>query len=536
LRARLIILFLFPIIAFGQVNVDSLFSIWQDNSQADTVRAKALNRLAKGEYLYSQPDSALHYGLLSYNFSKERDLKEQMCYALNIIGTANSILGNYAEATESYEEALKTGRSINNNNIISLSLRNKGTIFLQRSDYANAMIFYNQALKVSEKSGNKKLIASLYNNIGLIYMDLKDYKESLKYLEQSLNKYREINSPKGISKLLNNIGTIYRFQGKIQKALEYYEESLKLMRKSKSGYAIAVCYNNIGMSNNELGNKQLAADYFHRGLNINKNTGNLKGLSRSLISLGNLYLELKKDSVEEFGSLALKIAQEIGSSEEIADAAELLYNTYKGKGKEKQALRMYELQVHTMDSILSDDDRLAIIRQGIKTEYEKKALKKEIEHEKQMSAGKLKDQKEKFSIIGIFILLIFFSGMYLRIKYMNNLSERDKLFHEIELLKEKSLTKMIAANNSLEIKDVVLDKEKIEKAVSGKLNQTDWNALNVIFKNPSVTNKEIAAEISMSYEGTCSSLRKMYKLFNLKSSRNNKMTLILEATRISNEK
>ena len=119
---------------------------------------------------------------------------------------------------------------------------------------------------------------------------------------------------------------------------------------------------------------------------------------------------------------------------------------------------------------------------------------------------------------------------------MNNLNERNKLLHEIELLKERSLTKMISTNNALEIKDAVLNKEKIEKAVNGKLNQTDWNALNAIFKNPSITNKEIAAEISMSYEGTCSSLRKMYKLFNLKSSRNNKMTLILEATRISNEK
>ncbi len=459
-----------------------------------------------------------------------------MCYALNIIGTANSILGNYKKAIEFYEKALKAGKAIKNKNIITLSLRNKGTVFLQRSDYANAMILYNQALKVSEYSGNKKLIASLFNNIGLIYMDLKDYNESLKYLKQSLKKYREINSPKGISKLLNNIGTVYRFQGKNQKALEYYEESLKLMIKSKSGYAIAVCYNNIGMTNNNLDNTKQAADFFQKGLAINIKTGNKKGHARSLISMGNLYLKLKKDSVEAFGLLALKIAQKIGSSEEIADAAELLYKTFKRKGKEKQALEMYELKVYTMDNILSDDARLAIIRQGIKTEYEKKALEKEIEHEKQISADKLKDQKEKFSIIALFILLIFFSGMYLRINYMNNLNERNKLLHEIELLKERSLTKMISTNNALEIKDAVLNKEKIEKAVNGKLNQTDWNALNAIFKNPSITNKEIAAEISMSYEGTCSSLRKMYKLFNLKSSRNNKMTLILEATRISNEK
>ena len=290
------------------------------------------------------------------------------------------------------------------------------------------------------------------------------------------------------------------------------------------------------MTNNNLDNTKQAADFFQKGLAINIKTGNKKGHARSLISMGNLYLKLKKDSVEAFGLLALKIAQKIGSSEEIADAAELLYKTFKRKGKEKQALEMYELKVYTMDNILSDDARLAIIRQGIKTEYEKKALEKEIEHEKQISADKLKDQKEKFSIIALFILLIFFSGMYLRINYMNNLNERNKLLHEIELLKERSLTKMISTNNALEIKDAVLNKEKIEKAVNGKLNQTDWNALNAIFKNPSITNKEIAAEISMSYEGTCSSLRKMYKLFNLKSSWNNKMTLILEATRISNEK
>ena len=41
----------------SQVNLDSLLSVWNDTTQADTNRIKAMKRASSG-YLYSQSDSA----------------------------------------------------------------------------------------------------------------------------------------------------------------------------------------------------------------------------------------------------------------------------------------------------------------------------------------------------------------------------------------------------------------------------------------------------------------------------------------------
>ena len=59
--------------------------------------------------------------------------------------------------------------------------------------------------------------------------------------------------------------------------------------------------------------------------------------------------------------------------------------------------------------------------------------------------------------------------------------------------------------------------------------------LNLILNKPSISNKEIAAEVSLSVEGVSSSLRRMYQAFEINSSSNKKITLIMKATRLSFE-
>ncbi|HIN40443.1 MAG TPA: hypothetical protein EYM84_09245, partial [Flavobacteriales bacterium] len=48
------------------VNLDSLWGVWNDKSQPDTNRLKAMNKIAWDGYLYSQPDSAFHFAQLQH--------------------------------------------------------------------------------------------------------------------------------------------------------------------------------------------------------------------------------------------------------------------------------------------------------------------------------------------------------------------------------------------------------------------------------------------------------------------------------------
>ncbi|WP_321540832.1 winged helix-turn-helix domain-containing protein [Flavobacterium piscinae] len=68
-----------------------------------------------------------------------------------------------------------------------------------------------------------------------------------------------------------------------------------------------------------------------------------------------------------------------------------------------------------------------------------------------------------------------------------------------------------------------------------KLNETDWNVLNILLKEPDISNKELAEKAFMSVDGIGSSLRRMYLYFDIKESKYKKIALITVAIKASNE-
>jgi predicted transcriptional regulator len=108
------------------------------------------------------------------------------------------------------------------------------------------------------------------------------------------------------------------------------------------------------------------------------------------------------------------------------------------------------------------------------------------------------------------------------------------LLQELKILKQASLLHINSSDKTAE--SFQLDRTKIEKAVDGSINDSDWKILNALFDNPNTTNREIADQISLSIEGVKSSLKKMYMLFEITHSRENKrLGLTMKVTHISND-
>jgi hypothetical protein len=67
-----------------------------------------------------------------------------------------------------------------------------------------------------------------------------------------------------------------------------------------------------------------------------------------------------------------------------------------------------------------------------------------------------------------------------------------------------------------------------------KINDTDWAVLNVLLRNPVVSNKDLATEVFLSPDGIGSSLRRMYVMFDVPESKYMKIGLLLKVIKISN--
>lgn len=195
------------------------------------------------------------------------------------------------------------------------------------------------------------------------------------------------------------------------------------------------------------------------------------------------------------------------------------------------------LQDGSMDSALHMEALVNIQEaSGFKSEgklsYEKKLEEISLNFEKEIKTHQKWNENLILLFLGAITLAIFAVGFFMKNWKKSNLREKEKLGKQIEDLKKK-LSAQSVATSKKDKKSFSLDKEKLEKAINNRLGESSWKILNLIFENPSISNKEIAEQVSLSVEGVSSSLRRMYQAFEINTSSNKKITLIMKATRLS---
>ena len=66
----------------AQVNLDSLWNVWNDKSQADTNRLKAMQLIISNDFMKFKPDSAFYYSEKLYDYAELIGDKNWMAKAL----------------------------------------------------------------------------------------------------------------------------------------------------------------------------------------------------------------------------------------------------------------------------------------------------------------------------------------------------------------------------------------------------------------------------------------------------------------------
>ena len=165
----------------------------------------------------------------------------------------------------------------------------------------------------------------------------------------------------------------------------------------------------------------------------------------------------------------------------------------------------------------------------MKIEFDDILAENEQKLQKEKAETESKHQQKTYGIILGSIILIMGILFYFNRNIKKNRKKRDELLQEIEKLKSNEGQKLVLNSNEFQ-----LVREKIEKSIDKALNETDWNVLNILLKEPDITNNEIAEQAFMSVDGIGSSLRRMYVYFDIKESKYKKIALITKAIKASN--
>jgi len=250
----------------------------------------------------------------------------------------------------------------------------------------------------------------------------------------------------------------------------------------------------------------------------------------SRITLANLRLDKNIRAAAAMGEAILaEMPEEIDKSTK-RDLYELLYICYKSQNRYDLSLKMLENYTLYRDSIQEEKNAFAVTREAVKNDFELRLRENKLESEKKQAELKLRHTQKIYSTAFVSVIFIILIILYARNKVLKNIKIRDDLLEKLEEYKNRGNSELLVGTAKFE-----LDQSKIETYISRKLNQTDWKVLNILLDDPVITNKEIAAIAFMSIDGIGSSLRRMYDYFDIKESKYKKISLLMDAIKISND-
>jgi tetratricopeptide (TPR) repeat protein len=516
-------------LTYSQSKGDSLRIIWENESQEDTVRFKAIMDFYLNN-TNSTPASSLKLSKFHYQLAKQVGNRKEEALALNEKAITFYMLGYPLDTVNSVlQEVLPIYAELNNYNGIASTKNNIGVLLEDQGDYQSAIHYYTEALNQFKAQKNNFMVADLLNNVAGIYQTIELYELALLNYKEALNIYTDEGAEEKSGFLWLNMAVIYTKTGRTKIAREHFRQAYPILKAKNDLYYLPTYFYHLAEFYEGTKKLDSASLMIEKGLKILTEIGNNDRIISSKLLKANLILY--SDSKQ-----AYRIAEELkepilnqNKKSNKASLYQLLYKCYKKQEKYLLALEMNEQYLLYADSVLVEKNKNTIVRNVLQAEYNAKLFENRLEAEKKEAQLKLKQLRLVYFLIligAIMILILFF---YYRFRIKKNQAKRNLLLDEIVKLKNTTNKDLMVVSNKF-----ALVREKIEHSINRKLNETDWKVLNLLLEDPVITNKEIAEKIFLSVDGISSSLRRMYEYFDIKESKYKKISLLLEGIKLSN--
>ncbi|MCB0661831.1 MAG: tetratricopeptide repeat protein [Saprospiraceae bacterium] len=493
-----IALFVIQLSTQAQTNIDSLFAVWQDPSQSDSLRVDAFDEYIWEAYLFSDPDSAAILASQLIEFAKEKHFPKGHALGLNAIGISYDVRGNYPAALDYYQQSLEVFERMGDKNGTAGALGNIGIIFMGQGNYLKAIDHLTRSLKSFEQIGNKRGMANALANIGVIYEYQDDLEEALNYYTRGKTLHEEMGNLRGQAIALTSIGGVYSSKGEYGKALDCYIQSLGLVTQFEDNQMEANILANIANNYQNKKDYDKALDFHLQSLDIKEEIGDQKALAYTLFKIGNIYLE-KQDynKAIKYCERSYDNAKAIEVWEEQKSACQCLYDAYKAIGQSNKALLYMEQMRVAEDSLQS----AATSKKLQEMEFAKQVLVDSlaaVEKERQMEEAhkeevRKKNQTRNMLAGGGLLLLILAGGIYSRLRF----TRRAKAIIEKEKDRsENLLLNILPADIAAELKE------------KGRADARDFETVSILFTDfkgftaasEKLTAHELVSEINACFE------------------------------------
>ncbi len=419
----------------AQVDLDSLRSVWEDPSRADTVRFDAFYRVIGAERHTALPDTVLRNAELLTAFAEKRGLKKRVGMALNVEGNAQCAKGRFDEATKTYERGLEVFRALGDRRNEAVVLNGLSNACSVKGDIAQSIEYLTRSLRIAEEFNDSTAIARVLGNIGVSYHMQEDYVNALDYYRRRIVVADAIGDKQCASEAWNNIAIIHLEQGDTLSALKEFERCQALAEEVGDETGVMYALMSIGGIHADQGDHARGMELFHRSFKMAEAMGDSAAMGRAYTEMGESFRD-RGDMAKalDYTNRSMALAQRSEDVTAIRDAALLAYSVHKARGESKEALRMHELYITLRDSVSSDENRQAIMQQRFQYDYDKKEALMTAEQDKKdaVAAEELRRKNlQRNAFIGGFGLMVLLAGVFFTQR--NRISKEKKRSEELLL-------------------------------------------------------------------------------------------------------
>lgn len=448
---------------------------------------------------------------------------------------------------------------------------NLGEVYYYQSLFVEALAYFSEALLFVDHQLDPILTGQLYNHLCACSQKTGDYKNAFLYCQRAMTEWSGLDDQEGIAKSMTlmadqylkmgyidsaiatlkksiqlsaangfliqdaeakvMLGKAYLIDNSPDSALYYSKASIPLFEEKGFLHGIASAQRQMGKAYLQQNRLHAAADMFEQAITLYKQLGVAKCQMMTQLHLAKSYLMmdfLQKAELMVDSSELLLQSIPLTHYQQLEQLYDVKYQLAYAKGDSLNGHKYFQSFVLYRDSLLAAEDKSQLMELKLSHDIARKDATIVRLNE---TYARVKTRGRLYLFIGLAIsLALIFIIISMKKKMATVETGRSQLVQDLDLMQQNYL---ISGGKDLTVHK--LEKEKITAQIGATLNDTDWNLLQALIENPNASNKLIASQISISHEGVRSSLKKMYKLFQIEDNvANKKLALTLAAVAASN--
>lgn len=311
----------------------------------------------------------------------------------------------------------------------------------------SAQVYFQEVTTNIYKSEDSIDLADAYNNLGAIQFGLGEYEAGLEFLLKSSEIARLLGDLEKATMFYGNVGAVYLMLQDFILAEKYLFIAENLAVEINEADDLAITYSRLGYLGLSKEDYDFAKKYNLKSIEIYDSLGDYSGLAIGYRNLAEVYVKKGRYKIAiEYDKKSLEYAKLEKSSENIKKAYYCLALSYEEIGDYKQAFENQKLYSDWSDTLISEQNREAIIEIKEKYNTEQTAQENEIlTQQSQIKDLEISNNNEELakskiiigsSIFGLALLVVLAFTLYNRnvIKQKAN----RQLQHANDIINEKN--------------------------------------------------------------------------------------------------